>query len=364
MQRPRRIAIVAAGPDIVGGQSVQALALVAALRADGVGVAYLAINPRFPRGLRWVRRVPYLRTLLNQLLYLPGLLRLGAAEVAHVFSASYTSFLISPVPAMIAGRLLRKRVVLHYHSGEAADHLARYGLLVHPWLRLAHDIVVPSEYLAAVFRQHGYRATVIPNIVDVSHFHPTARTIDGPRLLSARNLERYYRVDVILEAFARIKSRYPRATLTIAGHGSEEPRLRQAAADGVTFAGKVSRERIPALYANADILVNASEVDNQPVTILEAFAAGLPVVTTPAGDIPSMVDHERTGLIVPFEDATAIAFAVCRLVEDRALASRLTESAAREVQRYTWESVRDAWSAIYGGDTVNAGNVRGMIRVA
>jgi glycosyltransferase involved in cell wall biosynthesis len=347
MSRQRRIAIVAAAPDIVGGQSVQAQALVTALRGDGVDARFIAINPRFPRGLHWVRCVPYLRTILNQLLYVPGLLRLASVDVAHVFSASYASFLIAPLPAMAVARLFGKRVVLHYHSGEAGDHLANWGVLVHPWLTLAHDIVVPSTYLADVFERHGYRATVVRNVVDLTQVAHRERALRGPRLLSARNLETYYRVDVILDAFARIRTRYPEATLTIAGHGREEARLRQAAPDGVTFVGKVARAAMPALYENADILLNASEVDNQPVTILEAFAAGVPVVTTPAGDIPSMVEHERTGLIVPFNDPAAIEAAVTRLVEEPALAHALASFARAEVTRYTWPAVRADWHSIY-----------------
>jgi glycosyltransferase involved in cell wall biosynthesis len=347
MPRQRRVAIVAAAPDIVGGQSVQAQALVAALRGDGVRVSFVPINPRFPAGLRWVRRVPYVRTVLNQLLYLPSLFRLASVDVAHVFSAAYASFLIAPLPAMMAARLFRKRVVLHYHSGEADDHLATWGVLVHPWLSLAHEIVVPSAYLAGVFKRYGYHATVVPNLVDVTQFGRRRGAAHGPRLLSARNLERYYRVDVILDAFARVKRLHPDATLTVAGHGSEEQTLKSAAPEGVTFVGKTTREQMPELYAQADIVLNASEVDNQPVTILEAFAAGVPVITTPAGDIPSMVEHERTGLIVPFNDAAAMAAAVTRLVDDRAFAAQLAQSAQAEVVRYTWEAVRNDWHAIY-----------------
>src|SRR6185295_18331682 len=127
-------------------------------------------DPRFPAALRRLRSCPGLRTALNQALYVPSLRRLRRADVVHAFSASYFSFLLAPVPAMLLARALGKRVVLNYHSGEADDHLSRWGLLVHPWLRLAHEIVVPSEYLSEVFARHGYRTRVVPNIVDTWHF--------------------------------------------------------------------------------------------------------------------------------------------------------------------------------------------------
>src|SRR6266542_3602424 len=178
----RRIAIVAPSLDILGGQGIQAQALLERLGGEGWPVELIRINPAFPRGFGWVRRVSYARTALNQALYIPSLLRLQAADIVHVFSASYWSFLLAPAPAMAVARALGKRVILNYHSGEADDHLARWGLLVHPWLRLAHEIVVPSEYLREVFARHGYRSRVVPNVVDTSDFRYRDRRPEGPHL--------------------------------------------------------------------------------------------------------------------------------------------------------------------------------------
>jgi glycosyltransferase involved in cell wall biosynthesis len=320
--RPR-VAIVAASLDILGGQGVQADSLMQALRQDGYRPMFLPINPVYPWGLRWLRRVRYLRTIANQSLYIPNLAMLAAADVVHIFSASYLSFLLAPVPALLVARALNKRVILHYHSGEADDHLTHWGRLVHPWLQLADVIVVPSDYLAGVFAGHGYQTRVIRNVVDLSRFEYRERQPLRPRLLSTRNLEPYYRIDIILEAFALIKARLPEATLTVAGYGSEETRLRRLPTEGVRFVGKVDPPSMPQLCAEADIFLNASVVDNQPVSILEAFASGLPVVSTPTGDIPAMVRHRHTGLIVPPTDAPSLAAAVLQLLECPGEALRL-----------------------------------------
>jgi len=313
---------------------------------------FIPINPSFPRGLRWLRRYPYLRTLLNQSLYIPSLRRLRRADVAHVFSASYWSFLLAPVPAIVAGRLMGKRVLLHYHSGEADDHLARWGALVHPWLRLVDEIVVPSEYLRGVFARHGYRARVIRNTVDVSCFRYRERETLRPRLLSTRSFEPHYGLDHTLEAFALLKARYPEATLTIAGSGSEERRLSRFAASlgtGVRFLGRVAPRQIPALYDEADIFVNSSLVDNQPVSVLEAFASGLPVVSTGTGDIGAMVRDGETGLIVPPGDPAAMVKAVVELLENPEHALLIARHARQEVEKYTWSQVREEWASVYRG---------------
>jgi glycosyltransferase involved in cell wall biosynthesis len=352
-----RVAIVAASLDILGGQGVQAQALVNAMRADGQPVTFLPIDRTFPRPLAGLRRYRGVRTVVNQSLYLPALARLAAVDVAHVFSASYASFLLAPLPAMTVARAFNKRVVLHYHSGEADDHLANWGALVHPWLRLAHRIVVPSDYLREVFANYGYDAHVIPNVVDLSQFAYRERNVLRPRLLSTRNLEPHYRVDVIVEAFARLQRQVPDATLTIAGYGSEEPRLRSLVAthrlQDVRFVGKVDPAVMPRLYDEADIYLNASVVDNQPVSILEAFAAGLPVISTPTGDIQSMVKHEQTGLIVPPLDPDAMAAAVQWMLQHPERAKEFARQAHLSTSRYIWPSVRAAWADIYRtpGDT-------------
>jgi glycosyltransferase involved in cell wall biosynthesis len=243
--------------------------------------------------------------------------------------------------------------VLHYHSGEAEDHLANWGTLVHPWLKLADEIIVPSVYLRNVFARFGYHARVIPNVVDLTAFDYRERRPLRPRLLSTRNLERYYRIDVIIEAFAHFQKQNPDATLTIAGYGSEEPRLRALAAQrtrgGVRFLGKVSPEWMPKLYADSDIYLNASEVDNQPVSILEAFASGMPVITTPTGDIPSMVRHGETGLLVPPEAPFAMARAIAETIDRPERTLHMAEEARESLDRFTWRSVRDAWRTAYSG---------------
>jgi phenylacetate-CoA ligase len=258
------------------------------------------------------------------------------------------------MPAIVVGRLFGRRVVLNYHSGEAEDHLARWGVLVHPWLRLAEEIVVPSAFLGGVFARHGYRGRVIPCVIDTSRFRYRERAPLRPRLLSNRNLEPYYGVDNTLKAFALLRARYPEATLTVAGSGGEERRLRQLAASlgagGIRFVGRVEPSAMPDLHDRADIFVNSSVVDNQPVSVLEAFASGLPVVSTGTGDIAALVRDGETGMLVPPRDPAAMAKAVTTLLEEPERAVGIARRARDEVAQYTWPRVRDLWASVYSGN--------------
>lgn len=348
-----KIALVASSLDILGGQSIQAESLMHALRDEGYAVEFIPIDPKFPRGMGFLRRYPYLRTVVNQAIYLPMLLRISGADVVHIFSAAYWSFLIAPVPAMLAGRVFRKRVILNYHSGHAEKHLKKWGKLVHPWLRLADVVVVPSEYLQRVFNSYGHQARVIRNAVDISAFRFRERAPLRPRLLSTRNLQLIYRVDNTIKAFALLRSRYPEATLTVAGYGSEEARIRRLAAavttGGVHFLGRVEPSAMPSIYERADIVLNSSVVDNQPLSVLEAFASGLPVVSTPTGAIRELVRPGETGMIVPVDDPRAMAEGVTTLLKNQDFALQLARRARAEVAKFTWLEVKRDWSAVYMG---------------
>lgn len=349
-----RISIVAASLDILGGQAVQANTVRERLQADGWDVSFVPVNPRFPPMFAWLRDIAYARTLLNQGLYFPSLMRLRQSDVVHIFCASYWSFLLAAAPALLWARLMGKRVILNYHSGEAPDHLARWGPLVHPWLRLADEIVVPSVFLARVFARYGYRARVIANVVDLTRFRFRERSTLRPVLLSNRNLEKLYRVDNSLRAFALLQSRRGGdAVITVAGEGSEDSRLRILAdtlgVAGVRFAGRVAPDAMPALYDQADVFVNSSIIDNQPLSVLEAFAAGLPVVSTPTGGIAAMVDNGNAGMLVDPDDPAAMATAVDLLLSRPAYARTLALRARDALGQYTWANVRDDWAEVYRG---------------
>ncbi len=138
---------------------------------------------------------------------------------------------------------------------------------------------------------------------------------------------------------------------TIAADGSLRSDLEQYANDlglrQTEFIGRVPFEAMPDLYDAADIYLNANDIDNAPTSILESFASGLPVVTTEAGGIPYILEHERTGLMVKCGDHEALAASAIRLLEDPVLASRLAHNARESVRPFTLPAVSDSWLSLY-----------------
>ncbi|HVG21605.1 MAG TPA: glycosyltransferase family 4 protein, partial [Blastocatellia bacterium] len=332
-KKPIRVCLVVASLDILGGQSIQALRLLEGLlRAGEVHAEVLPINPRLPGMLRALQRVKYVRTVVTSVLYIALLLiKLPRFDVVQVFSASNFSFLISPAPAVLIAKLFGKPVILNYHSGQAEEHLRNYPRTATPIIKLADRLVVPSNFLVDVFAKFGIRAEAIFNTVDFSRFKYRRRDSLRPILFANRNLEAHYNVECALRAFALVQRQIPAARLIVAGDGSQRAKLHAAAAElglkNTEFVGAVPPERMPALYDSADIYLNSSEVDNMPLSILEAFACGLPVVTTDAGGIPYIVTDLETGLLTRRGDYRALAASILRLLVDDALAAKLASRA-------------------------------------
>jgi glycosyltransferase involved in cell wall biosynthesis len=160
-------------------------------------------------------------------------------------------------------------------------------------------------------------------------------------------------VAVLLEAIASIGARRPDLRLVVAGDGEQAAALRRRAARSdlegrVEFAGALSREAIAAWYRRAAVLCLPSIYEGFPVTIVEAMAAGLPVVATHVSGVPEAVDHGATGLLVAPEDAAALSAAIERVVEDIDARRRMGKAARAEFERrFAIGVVTEAHLALY-----------------
>jgi L-malate glycosyltransferase len=349
-----KVVIVAPSLRYVGGQSAQADLLLQHWQNDpDVEIRFLAVDPPLPGLLAWAENIPGLRTLLREPIYLWDLWRgLKDADIAHIFSASYWSFLLAPAPAWLLARMKSNgpKTLINYHSGEARDHLQRFRSAKYVLSRV-DKIVVPSGYLVDVFAEFKLPASAVPNIVDLAQFRYRERIPLRPHLVCTRGFSEYYSVDVVVAAFAEVKKQYPEAQLDLVGGGPLEESIRKQVAglnlSGVNFTGVASRKEISHYYDRADIFINASWLDNMPLSIIEAFAVGTPVVTTSPDCMPYLVEHERTGLLSEVGNANALAANVVRLLREPSLSASMSRNAHAEAQRYTWDVVRGQWLKIY-----------------
>ena len=348
-----RLCIVGPLPPPSGGMANQCEQLLRLLRADAASVELVCTNS--PYRPAWLGRLPMVRALARLLPYLLALWQAaGRAQVMHVLANSGWAWHLFAAPALWVARLRGTPVIVNYRGGHAETFFAKAPGHVLRALAGARLRVTPSRYLERVFAGHGLSAQVIPNIIDLSRFTRRAPRAfgDAPHLVVARNLEPIYDMPTALRAMVLVRRRYPQARLTMAGSGPELSALQALSmslglATCVQFAGRIDNAQMPALYASADLALNPSTVDNMPNSLLEAFASGVPLVSTDAGGIPDIARHGVDAWLVPVGDAQAMADAACSLLGDSALAGRMTDAAHHAVQTYAWPAVKRQWLQAY-----------------
>ena len=323
------------------------------LSAEDADVRLVRTNAPYRPSL--AGRIPILRAGFRLMPYLLRLWRtLGEVDVVHVFANSGWAWHLCVLPALLIARVRGVHVIVNYRGGNADSFFAKAPSHVLKLLAGASLRVTPSTYLLRVFRKHGLDAEVIPNIIDLARFRPAGlrEPGDAPHLIVTRNLEKIYDIPTAIRAFQRIRESCPQARMTIAGSGPELHNLRALVSqlgldEHIVFAGTIDNAEMASLYARADCMLNPSTVDNMPVSILEAFASGVPVVSTNAGGIPDMVEDGVSGLLVPVGDDVAMAHCALDLLRQRHKALALRQAGLREAQRYSWPQVSRLWLDAY-----------------
>jgi glycosyltransferase involved in cell wall biosynthesis len=263
-------------------------------------------------------------------------------------------------------------VSLHGSDVFVAERNAIVGRIARQVFHRAGYVTACSQDLAQRGERLGAsadRLEVVPYGVDVTRFRPTAARREAlragvnalpgqPLIVAAGRLVKKKGFEYLIDALPVMTSE-TRPLLVIAGAGDLEQELRGRAArsgagDRVIFAGNLTHDEVSDWFAAADVVVapsirdDSGNVDGLPNTVLEALASAAPLVATSAGGIASVVENERTGLIVPERDARAIAAAIERLLADPEKARELGAAGRALVEsRFGWGRVAERLSAAY-----------------
>jgi glycosyltransferase involved in cell wall biosynthesis len=347
------VCLVGPLPPPSGGMAEQTAQLARLLSNDGVQVNVVQVNVPYPNN--WLGKIRGLRAIIRLIPYLLRLWQaIGNASIVHVMANSGWSWYLHAAPAILIAHFRKTPSIVNYRGGGAAEFLRKNNKFVLPTLRMTQALILPSNYLLTVFGKFGVTGKIVPNIVDLSRFTPAPKSSAplSPHIIVTRNLETIYGIDVALKAFRIVLDHFPNARMTVAGTGDQTSNLQQVSqelniADKVAFVGRLGREEIGALYNSADILLNASRIDNMPNSLLEALASGIPIVSTNAGGIPHMVQQGKTALLVDIDDFSAMAEATLTILKDAELRSKLIENGLAEAVKYSWESVSGCIAAAY-----------------
>jgi len=330
-----------AAPERGTGTAVAISGLAAGLEAIGCRVTHVrpegAGHPRLPERLRFN-------------LALPGRIDLSAYDAVVGFDLD--GFRLRPVPGdryavSLKGVAADER---RYERGLSRATLSLLAALEGGNARRASRVLVPSEHsrrrAVEAYRLDPERVSVVPEGLDLGPWREGAEgRAGGAVILSVARQYRRKDTRTLLEAFSRVRGRHPAAALRIVGGGPELPALRARAAElglgaAVTFLGELpDDEAVRREYLAADVFCLPSLQEGFGIVLLEAMAAGLPIVATRAAAIPEVVPDGEAGLLVPPSDPEALAEALDRLLSDPDLRRRLGEAGRRHVERFDWKIV-------------------------
>ncbi|HEX8118389.1 MAG TPA: glycosyltransferase family 4 protein, partial [Pyrinomonadaceae bacterium] len=282
-----------------------------------------------------------------------ALLGRASYDAAVVDLYSGRAFLIGEALSVVL-KLLRRPFVLVLRGGALPEFAERHPRRVRACLKRAAAVTAPSPYLLEAMRPFCDEPRLLPNPVNAEAYEGRVRSAVGPRLVWLRSFHEIYNPTLAPKVVALLAEEFPDVRLTMVGRDKGDGSLRRTqeaahalgVADRITFEGGVLKRDVPDILRRGDIFLNTTDVDNTPVSVLEALATGLCVVSTNVGGVPHLLEDGRDALLVPPRDAGAMAAAVRRLLKDAALAERLSRAGLMKAAGFDWSRVFPQWEEL------------------
>ncbi len=249
-------------------------------------------------------------------------------------------------------RTFSKKYIPILHGGDLKKRFLNSPGQARQLLGNAYTIISPSLYLKTEVEKMGFtRVEYIPNPLIMDKYHFELRENFGPKLLWVRAFDEIYNPLLALKTLQLLLKKYPEASLCMVGPDKDDSmeKCKKFSAKNklpVTFTGKLKKKEWTILAANYDIFINTSDIDNTPVSVIEAMALGLPVVSTNVGGIPYLIEEGRTGLLVPPNDPEAMAGRITGLLQDPVLAKKLSLAGREKTKEFDWELLKYDWKKL------------------
>ena len=273
--------------------------------------------------------------------------------VAQVDVYSGRAFLWAEAVCLIL-KLTGKPMILTLHGGGLPDFARRHPNRVRRLLNSAAYVTTPSRFLLEEMRMYRERLQLVSNPLDLSAYHFELRSRPQPRLVWLRAFHAVYNPSLAPRTVALLTDDFPEIQLAMLGPDKGDGSLLQtkmvAAESGlnhlIKFPGAIPKNEVPFCLKEADIFLNTTNVDNTPVSVMEAMASGLCIVSTNVGGIPYLLEHGQDALLVPPNDPQAMAQAARRILTEPGLGEHLSRQARGKAEQFDWSVILPRWEAL------------------
>ncbi len=248
-------------------------------------------------------------------------------------------------------RIAKIRYVPILHGGYLPERIAKNPKLSSMIFDHSFINVAPSNFMFHAMKNAGFNNVVlIPNHIDIHQYTFKKRHVFSPKILWVRSFAPIYNPKMAVQVFAEVQKHYENSTFCMVGpdNGSLEEIQDFAKSLHVTvlFPGKLSKENWISLSEDYDIFINTSHADNTPVSVIEAMALGLCVISTNVGGIPHLISDNATGLLVHDSDYEDMASKIIAVTSTPQFASKLTENARNSVTNFDQKVILDKWFSL------------------
>ena len=210
--------------------------------------------------------------------------------------------------------------------------------------------ISPSLYMKSKFQEIGLQTKYIPNSIDIAKYKFKHRKKCKPKFLWVRSFHKVYNPEMAIKVFYEIKKKIPSAQLCMVGPDKDGSMIeckelvkKLNIYDCVYFTEILSKEDWTNMSSQYDIFLNTTNFDNQPVSVIEAMALGLPIVSTNAGGLPYLHKNGSDALLNNKNDVNGMTKSALRIINDNEMASKLSLNARKKAENFDWTMVQTCW---------------------
>ena len=248
-------------------------------------------------------------------------------------------------------RLFRLKYLPILHGGNLPHRLHHNPTLSSLIFNNSFQNIAPSGYLKYEFELKGYTTLLIPNVIPITKYNFKSRQKLQPKLLYVRSFAKIYNPTMAIEVLKELKKTYSKAVLCMVGPDkdgtlNEVQQLidRYELHDSVEITGVLSKSEWHKKSEEFDIFINTTNVDNTPVSVIEAMALGLPIVSTNVGGMPFLVENNKDGVLVEKNNAVEMATRIIEILEKNNIS--LAKNARIKAESFDCNIVKNKWVEI------------------
>lgn len=274
-------------------------------------------------------------------------------EIDYIIIDTYSTFNFWYAFAVSQlSRLLSIKYIPILRGGDLPNRLKKNPKFCAMIFNNAYKNIAPSQYIIHHFKESNIKNLVyIPNTIEIKKYSFKLRKEVAPKLFWVRSFAKIYNPKMAVDVLKSLQKEYPEASLCMVGpekDGSLRETKEYADKIGVSvnFTGKLSKNEWASLSQNYDIFINTTNFDNTPVSVMEAMALGLPIVSTDVGGIPFLLENQQTALLVKIADVEEMANAIKDLCSNPHLAEKLSQNSRNMAESFDWQEVKQKWNEI------------------